>query len=114
MASLCSTRLATRPSVAFAGACRVPEPTHPYPCLAPPLSPPTAAGRRGDRPLRHPHPPAAKPQRAARLVVRAEEVAAAAPKAAAKKKEVGPKRGSFVSIASPRRAPPHAARQRRG
>ncbi len=38
---------------------------------------------------------AAKPQRASRLVVRAEE-AAAVPKAAPKK-EVGPKRGSLVS-----------------
>jgi hypothetical protein len=44
--------------------------------------------------------PAAKPQRAARLVVRAEEAAApAAPKAAAKK-EVGPKRGSQVRCRS--------------
>jgi hypothetical protein len=45
-----------------------------------------------------PSPPllAAKPSRASRLVVRAEE-AAAAPKAAPKK-EVGPKRGSLVSL----------------
>ncbi|GIL83721.1 hypothetical protein Vretifemale_12458, partial [Volvox reticuliferus] len=42
---------------------------------------------------------AAKPQRASRLVVRAEE-AAAAPKAAPKK-EVGPKRGSLVKILRP-------------
>lgn len=40
---------------------------------------------------------AAKPQRATRLVVRAEEAAAAAVPKAAPKKEVGPKRGSFVS-----------------
>ncbi|PNG99991.1 Photosystem I reaction center subunit IV, chloroplastic [Tetrabaena socialis] len=39
---------------------------------------------------------AAKPQRAQRLVVRAEEVAAAP-----KKKEVGPKRGSLVKILRP-------------
>lgn len=38
---------------------------------------------------------AAKPHRAARLVVRAEAAAEAAPKAAPKK-EVGPKRGSTV------------------
>lgn len=44
---------------------------------------------------------AAKPQRAARLVVRAEaEAAEAAPKAAPKK-EVGPKRGSQVKILRP-------------
>ncbi|GLI64320.1 hypothetical protein VaNZ11_007547 [Volvox africanus] len=42
---------------------------------------------------------AAKPQRASRLVVRAEQ-AAAAPKAAPKK-EVGPKRGSLVKILRP-------------
>ncbi|KXZ53829.1 hypothetical protein GPECTOR_6g747 [Gonium pectorale] len=42
---------------------------------------------------------AAKPQRAQRLVVRAEE-AAAAPKAAPKK-EVGPKRGSLVKVLRP-------------
>jgi len=44
----------------------------------------------------------AKPQRASRLVVRAEaaEGAAAAPKAAAKA-EVGPKRGSYVKILRP-------------
>ncbi|KAG2492596.1 hypothetical protein HYH03_009256 [Edaphochlamys debaryana] len=40
---------------------------------------------------------AAKPQRAQRLVVRAD----AAPAAAAPKKEVGPKRGSFVKILRP-------------
>jgi hypothetical protein len=40
--------------------------------------------------------PAAKPQRAARLVVRAEEAAAPAAPKAAPKKEVGPKRGSQV------------------
>ncbi|WIA19254.1 hypothetical protein OEZ86_005616 [Tetradesmus obliquus] len=43
---------------------------------------------------------AARPQRAARLVVRAEAEAAAAPKAAPKK-EVGPKRGSQVKILRP-------------
>eukprot|EP00878_Enallax_costatus_P010881 GHUV01011363.1.p1 GENE.GHUV01011363.1~~GHUV01011363.1.p1 ORF type:complete len:113 (+),score=34.46 GHUV01011363.1:58-396(+) len=43
---------------------------------------------------------AARPQRAARLVVRAEAEAAAAPKAAPKK-EVGPKRGSSVKILRP-------------
>jgi hypothetical protein len=42
---------------------------------------------------------AARPQRAARLVVRAEAEAAAAPKAAPKK-EVGPKRGSQVRAAA--------------
>jgi hypothetical protein len=42
---------------------------------------------------------AARPQRAARLVVRAEAEAAAAPKAAPKK-EVGPKRGSTVRAAA--------------
>ncbi|GLC45455.1 hypothetical protein PLESTB_000616600 [Pleodorina starrii] len=42
---------------------------------------------------------AAKPQRASRLVVHAEQ-AAAAPKAAPKK-EVGPKRGSLVKILRP-------------
>jgi hypothetical protein len=42
---------------------------------------------------------AARPQRAARLVVRAEAEAAAVPKAAPKK-EVGPKRGSTVRAAS--------------
>ncbi|GIL52040.1 hypothetical protein Vafri_7995, partial [Volvox africanus] len=42
---------------------------------------------------------AAKPQRASRLVVRAEQPAAA-PKAAPKK-EVGPKRGSLVKILRP-------------
>lgn len=41
----------------------------------------------------------AKPQRAARLVMRAE--VEAAPKAAPKKAEVGPKRGSMVKILRP-------------
>jgi photosystem I subunit 4 len=43
---------------------------------------------------------AAKPHRAARLVVRAEAAAEAAPKAAPKK-EVGPKRGSTVKVLRP-------------
>ncbi len=46
---------------------------------------------------------AAKPQRAVRLVVRAEEAAAAAPKP-----QVGPKRGSTVSFAKRRRADQNA------